>query len=464
MLTKFSCKNFRSIGNDALTLDMVSSSKIRQHPEHICASSQKAKVLRNAAIYGANAAGKSTIVRAIDFAVMSITSGAIPQQATHEYCRAVEGLDEAESTFDVQFEVDGEFFDYGFSCIMKKLEVTSEWLYRLDNKPSLLFERNSADIKLGEDFKQACDEQDQTRFEIYREDFSAEAKRLPARFFFAAIGQGKRFDENSVFSDFHRAFSWFARRVCIFSPSNPSPTSYFYKDDKTLGDVAEVLSSFDTGISSLEKIPIDMSDLDKYIEAGMLLTIKDFMNQHSSASNRGHFAFTVRSGKSFIGITGDGTGESEATILKIKHKGSKSIFDFGEESDGTKRLFDFMDALFTESKDMLFVVDELDRSLHPMLTQQFIRLFNEAHVADDCQLILTTHENDIMSDDLFRFDEIWFVDRDEQGVSSLYSLNDFEEVRSDSRIAKQYLEGRYGGVPALSFGKALAALKAEEED
>ncbi len=464
MLIKFSCKNFRSIGDSALTLDMVSSSKIRQHPEHICASSQKVKVLRNAAIYGANAAGKSSMVRAIDYAVTSIKQGTIPQQVTQEYCRAVEGLDEAESTFDIQFEIDGAAFDYGFSCIMKRIEVTSEWLYKLDSKPLLLFERDSADIKLGKNFEQTSSGQDKTRLEIYRDDFSSEAKKSPALLFLSSIGQGKRFDKNSVFDDFHLAYKWFAQKVRIFSANQPSSTSDFYADDKTLDEVEKVLASFDTGISSLEKTPIDMSDLEKYVDPGMLLAVKDLINQYSSNKRRGQYAITVRSGNSFIGITGDETGESEATVLKIKHRGSGSIFDFGEESDGTKRLFDFMDILFTKSKDMLFVVDELDRSLHPMLTQQFIRLFNQVHAKDDCQLILTTHENDIMSDEFFRFDEIWFIDRDEQGVSNLYSLNDFEGVRSDSRIAKQYLEGRYGGIPVLSFGEALVALTDEKEN
>ena len=119
-----------------------------------------------------------------------------------------------------------------------------------------------------------------------------------------------------------------------------------------------------------------------------------------------------------------------------------------------------MDILFTSSKDKLFLVDELNRSFHPMLTQQLVSLFNRVHAQDDCQLIFTTHENTIMSFDYFRRDEIWFVERDRHGYSRLFPLDKFADngARSDARVNKQYLEGRYGGVPVLSTGRALDAL------
>lgn len=92
----------------------------------------------------------------------------------------------------------------------------------------------------------------------------------------------------------------------------------------------------------------------------------------------------------------------------------------GGESDGTKRLSDFMDILFTKRRDTVFVVDELDRSLYPMLMAQIVKLFADVHANDRCQLVFTTHENDTMTDELFRRDEIWLVDRSEDGTPVLY--------------------------------------------
>ena len=112
----------------------------------------------------------------------------------------------------------------------------------------------------------------------------------------------------------------------------------------------------------------------------------------------------------------------------------------------------------------MFVIDELNRSFHPMLTQHLVELFNQVHANDDCQLVFTTHENDIMSYEYFRRDEIWFVERDEEGLSRLYPLDDFaaDGARSDARLNKKYLEGRYGGVPVIDLSRARAALNVWE--
>ena len=98
--------------------------------------------------------------------------------------------------------------------------------------------------------------------------------------------------------------------------------------------------------------------------------------------------------------------------------------------------------------DMLFVVDELERSLHPKLTQHFLKLFMEAHGEDRVQLIFTTHEDTIMDQELFRRDEIWFVERDGFNSSKIYSLDRFKE-RYDKKLSKAYLEGRYGAIPVF---------------
>ena len=142
-------------------------------------------------------------------------------------------------------------------------------------------------------------------------------------------------------------------------------------------------------------------------------------------------------------------GEPETTTLVLKH--GKSLFDFSfkEESDGTKRLFDLMDMLMNKKEDMVFVVDELERSLHPKLTEHFLKLFMEAHASDKTQLIFTTHEDTIMDQELFRRDEIWFVERDNQNASEIYSLDRFKE-RYDKKLSKAYLEGRYGAVPIFA--------------
>lgn len=113
-----------------------------------------------------------------------------------------------------------------------------------------------------------------------------------------------------------------------------------------------------------------------------------------------------------------------------------------------KRLFDLVDLLLSDKEDTIYVVDELERSLHPKLTEHFLQLFIDAHKNDRIQLLFTTHEDSIMNQDLFRRDEIWFVERDSSGASSVYSLDRFKE-RYDKKLSKAYLEGRYGAIPVF---------------
>ena len=105
--------------------------------------------------------------------------------------------------------------------------------------------------------------------------------------------------------------------------------------------------------------------------------------------------------------------------------------------------------MFIGNKDSTFIIDELDTSLHPQLTFRFVKMFLESGLSGRSQIIFTTHESSLMDFQLLRRDEIWFIEKDPEGRSEIYSLEDFNE-RSDRRIEKAYREGRYGGVPVFS--------------
>lgn len=466
MLIRFSFKNFKSVGEEPIVLEMVSSSKIRSLSNHICASSTDAKILRNAVIYGGNAAGKSGIITALSFLRSCVVSGFLPQGCINDFCRCESGFKDNESSFDIQFEVDGIVFDYGFDCVLSKLQITSEWLYKLDTTSRLIFSRNTEGITIGDDFLNLREDNDKMRLQVYTEDFLHTQKTsLGSHLFLHAMINGKSYEASSPLAIFPLAWSWFVENIEIIGAGFPTNSTEFYADDKNLEAVAQVLSSFDTGIANLEKKTISIDELDKYVPVEVLSMIKDALRANVPQNEAGKLLLTIRNDKVFLGIEREGANEPEATILAVKHNGSFYDFGFEDESDGTRRLFDFMDLLFTKHTDKVFVVDELDRSFHPMLTQQLIELFNRIHGHDDCQLIFTTHENDIMSHEYFRRDEIWFVDRDEKGYSKLFPLDDFanDGARSDARLGKKYMEGRYGGVPVLSFEGALDVFGLEEE-
>ena len=157
---------------------------------------------------------------------------------------------------------------------------------------------------------------------------------------------------------------------------------------------------------------------------------------------------TMRTDKSFFTVTLD-DDEPIVSTLKLYHGKSFYDFNFDEESDGTRRIFDLLDMLLNKNDDIIYVVDELERSLHPKLTEHFLELFMNFHKGHKTQLLFTTHEASIMEQKLFRRDEIWFVERDGNNTSNVYSLDKFKE-RYDKTLSKAYLEGRYGAIPVFS--------------
>ena len=355
-------------------------------------------------------------------------------------------------------------YDYGFNCVLSQLKVTSEWLYLLGSRSAPVFEREGASsISLGVPVG-GLSASDKVRFDVYKDDFLHEmGTTTGAGLFLSVLGRTRAFSDGSSLGIFRSICAWFEAGIEALEANQRPASTEYYADGSTLERVAEVLASFDTGIKGLRKQEVPLDELEKYIPREVIFAVQDFLKANSPKADTDTVALTVRTDDMFLGIERRGVEEPKATVLKTRHAGSLLDFEFQEESDGTKRLFDYMDILFTRSKDKLFVVDELNRSFHPMLTQQLVRLFNEVHANDDCQLVFTTHEDAIMSQEYFRRDEVWFVERDASGYTGLYPLDDFAEAaRADARLGKRYLEGRYGGIPVLDEARAWSALRGGE--
>ena len=132
---------------------------------------------------------------------------------------------------------------------------------------------------------------------------------------------------------------------------------------------------------------------------------------------------------------------------KLKNSDEEIDFQIHEESDGTQRILDLLPALVSLiNHDRIFVIDELDRSLHPLLIKEFTELFLEHSQKQKSQLIVTTHDATLLDLKTLRKDEIWFIEKNQSGESQLYSLEEFR-IRYDKNIKKDYLKGRYGAIP-----------------
>lgn len=125
------------------------------------------------------------------------------------------------------------------------------------------------------------------------------------------------------------------------------------------------------------------------------------------------------------------------------------LFDLYDESDGTQRLFDLIPAYEVVKDGRVILIDEVDRSFHSKLTEEFVRRYFEITEGSACQMICTTHDLNLMTLNLLRKDEIWFAERDNEHSTRLYSLSEFK-TRNDKSVLNDYIQGRYGAIPCIS--------------
>ncbi|MFM7640353.1 MAG: AAA family ATPase, partial [Cyanobium sp.] len=211
--------------------------------------------------------------------------------------------------------------------------------------------------------------------------------------------------------------------------------------------VSQALLNLDTGITGLEMQEMKLDDLQ--LSSEVMTQLEESLSQQKTVlmSNQ-------RSQRVCVSLGND--GRLVAGRLVARHNrsdGSEMIFEISEESDGSQRLIDLLQAfcdLSNEASQSIYVIDELDRSLHTLLTRQLL----EGYLAScspqsRSQLIFSTHDLLLMDQSLLRRDEMWVVERSHNGNSNLFSFSEYAEMRYDKDIQRSYLEGRLGGIPQL---------------
>ena len=442
MLVKISIENFKSFDKKE-ELSMISSSKMQGNKNHRVKIKQT-QLLKSAIVYGANASGKSNLVAAFAF-IKTVLMEGLPVSSVNDFCRNREDNKTRDSVFELQFTVGDTFYAYGFSVILSQRKITEEWLYELmqDGGAHQLFIREGGNTPvLGDNVKITPAEK--SRFSVYAEDFAGQDVQL----FLAEMNRGKKYAQNSKLSFFAEAFGWIMNNIIVINPNVGISNTEAYYNDESLDNISKLIQTFDTGVTEIKTKHITIDEMSKMIPAEVVRSIFAHLKAQMQMTNLPSIRMTWRVEGGFFNIQIKENAEPEITTLVLKH--GKSVFDFSfsEESDGTKRLFDLIDMLLTDRPDTVFVVDELERSLHPKLTEHFLKLFMEAHDGIRMQLVFTTHEDTIMDQSLFRRDEIWFVERDANNASMIYSLDRFKE-RYDKKLSKAYLEGRYGAIPVF---------------
>lgn len=412
MLLQFKVKNFQSIKEEAI-LSMVPSSD-KSHPENLAHEGKK-DALKSAAIYGANAAGKSAVIRAFVAAIMAVRTsdtrnitqkipGMVPFQFDEE---TAQGPCSFEFYFVAQ---NGVPYRYGFTADSNR--VFEEYLYYYSSaRSSRIFERGD---------KFTYNQADESSFSKYEE------KNTPNKLFLATAtnwGNAKTAP----------AYQWLADSIDVYEPDFTMQTlalQAFEKDEQ--GELKQfTLSLLRQADINIDEIKVDIVPLSNQAK---------------------ELVFTDSAGNPVP------QGQVKAVRIHAGHhvqsesgKEAQFFLDLNEESLGTKQLFwlsPILKEVFGKGKTM--VIDELDRSLHPFLVQFLVELFHTPEINQtNAQLIFTTHDTTLLSLDTFRRDQIYFVEKDPHtAATELYSLDEFS-VRKNENIEKGYLLGRYGAIPYL---------------
>ena len=440
MLIKATVKNFKSF-EELVEINMISSSKIRSHIDHKTKIKQTS-ILKNGVIYGANAAGKSNLVMFFDFFKWTLLNG-MPAGEPNLFCRNKEDNKYKATEFELTFTVNKNFYAYGYKAILSEQKIISEWLFELnqDGSANKLFERfEDCSVEIEE---KGLSSSEKNKFNVYKDDFKGNEDQL----FLSEMNRGKNIEEKSKLFYFRETFNWLTKNIVVLTPNRNFANFEYYHDNESLQKISSLISSFDTGISEVMKKNISIEEFKKKIPKELYKDLQeDIKNQKKE---KGDIHISLRSADNFFNIVVKENKEPDIYTICLKHGESFYDFDFEDESDGTRRIFGLVDMILTKKNDVLYVIDELERSLHPKLTEHFLKLFMKKHLEKKIQLLFSTHEDTIMDLNLFRRDEIWFVERNALNKSELYSLDEFKE-RYDKKLSKAYLEGRYGAIPILT--------------
>ena len=436
MLIKFTIENFLSFKEEN-DLNMLATTDTK-HKHHLLTNKKKKPILRTAALYGANGSGKSNLIRAMGFAQNLIIEGRRPEQRTGVTpFKLDKSCWNEPSRFEFVINYQDNIYTYGF--VVDGKEVQEEWLFAIYNvKEVPLFERLTT--KNGK-----------IKVEIGP---SLAKKKSKKKQFISFIAEGTR--PNNLFlhelyeknvAEIMPLIDWFRSVLTIIGPDSSYRDLIFdaHLDKQFLDFMGNFLKTADTGVDGIitEKIEFNQDKL--FAEMPEALKAK-----LTNIKVNERVLFSTPDGRRFAMLREE-SGELSLLKLKARHQvaGTEEHIDFEieHESDGTRRLMDLLPALLhSKTSEKVYLIDEIDRSMHPLLSRMFLQAYLDDTNCGRGQLIITTHESQLLDRKLLRRDEIWFAEKDKTGGSHIYSLAEFK-VRNDLKLGKGYLDGRFGAVP-----------------
>lgn len=447
MLVGFSVSNYKSF-EETQSISFVAS-KITRHKEHVWAHGNK-KILKSGLIFGANAGGKSNLIKAIQFSKEIIVNGLEKVNLNKSHFRIDSSMYKIPGVFEYRIIIDDQEYSYGLAISYANREIIGEWLVRIETSgdETYLFNRNVDEDNISYADSEVYDitEEEKQKMRFYLEGFSENITDAYKRKSILNDIALRVNDKIGVFAEIKKVYKWFDEIIILFPSTKYNGLNDVAADDTRRVFFSEMMSYFDTGIEAIEGQSQEM-DFDKILEKIPRADAEKIKIDISNAANERPIMFKVDE-QAYI-LRKDENGNIVYNKMLLNHGNAEDMFEYIDESDGTKRLFDLIPLFYENRKASVILIDEIDRSLHTNLTRKFLELFFELMEGSKCQLIATTHDSNLLDLELLRQDEIWFIERQEDHSSKIFSLNKFKE-RFDKKIDKEYLLGRYGAIPIFN--------------
>ena len=430
MLVEFSVENYRSI-QEKQTLSMVAADNETMLDSNTFSvpDNDDLRLVTSAAIYGPNASGKSNLLKAIqvlkNLVIKSASRMQIGDKLPVEPFKLNSETAKKPSSFEVIFIHEKIRYEYGVS--LNRERVFEEWLIAYPNEVQQnWFSREY----LPDDPKFQPDEGYKWSF---GKGLKGEKKRIQ-RFvrsnslFISHAAQNNHPQLTGVFDFFEDEINMIPLTERPLVTEYNSSIRICEKDNKFHEQIVNLLIEADTGISNIR---FERESIDDNIQ----LLVQDFLKEFEDIKDANTLEID------FMKVI---------TIHKMNDSNSEIELAIDDESAGTKRLFYIAGyLLWVLEYGKVLIIDELDRSLHPVLSKALLKMFNDPEInKNNAQLIFTTHDTTLLDSELFRPDQIWFTEKD-NSMTKLYSLFDFRP-REDESLQKGYLLGRYGAIPFIN--------------
>ena len=422
MLLNFSVSNLGSF-NEKVTFSLFPGKISKQHKNHIL-EDIPFKALKGAAIYGANASGKSNFVYALQAFCGCVMTDSTKFILAHQFKLAKDLLT---TEFEVDFQINK--IAYRYKLVTNGIEIPFEQLSVLQKNGKIkpLFTRKFSEIELNNLLNKSENWYKNRTFQS------------ATTFLFKLRQDGIEENAEKISGSLHiiNALKFFDMLVITSPKSSVNPVAFgiYFNQQEFQTFLKQLLKVADLGISDIKWVPLSKDETEKHLKMSIASGQNPNYGTVFSRSSEGDMiAIIVR------------PNEKKGIALRTIHNGIS--FRIEEESDGTKRLIDLALSFYLlRDSNTCLVIDELDCRLHPFLSKFLI----QEHMENDKsrgQLIVTLHDLNLMSNEIWRTDEIWFAEKRQDGSSDLYSLYQFTP-RFDKDLQKGYMQGKYGAIPMI---------------